>query len=120
VPRLRAITASFIASSLCFAGVAAAAKPRNPIFALPGPVRVHFSCIIWHESRSTWGHLNLGDNNRYGSSGIFQIEPATWNAHKRAAGVRVQVWQATPYQQELVAVAIWRADGFAPWSVDVC
>ena len=96
----------------------AGASPRNPIALLPQPVRHVFACIMWRESRSTFQHLNLRDNNRYGSSGIFQIVQGTWAAHQLAAGVplKVHVWQATAYQQELVAIDIWRADGFGPWS----
>lgn len=73
---------------------------------------------MWRESRSTYQHLNLGDNNRYGSSGIFQMEQATFAAHQVAAGVplRIHVWQASPYQQELVFVEILRVDGISPWS----
>lgn len=94
----------------------------NPVLKLPAPIIQTFTCVIWHESRSTWSHFNLGDNSRTGSSGIFQIEQPTWAAHQLAAGVplSVHVWQATPYQQELVAVAIYRADGFHPWWYDGC
>jgi hypothetical protein len=82
------------------------------MLALPKSVRAHFACIMYRESRSTFAHLNLGDNNRYGSSGIFQIEPILWNAR---SGFHVPVWKATPYQQELGAIQIWRVDGFSPW-----
>lgn len=94
----------------------------GPMLALPKSVRATFACIMYRESRSTFNHLNLGDNNRYGSSGIFQIEQATWAAHQSAAHVpfRVHVYQASPYQQELVAIQIWKADGFGPWSSDGC
>jgi hypothetical protein len=93
------------------------------MLALSAPTRAHFACILKAESRSTWTHLNLGDNNRYGSSGIFQIEQPTFAAHQRAGGVplrttaghTIHVWQASPYQQELVAIAIWKADGFSQW-----
>jgi|ERR1035437_6802478 hypothetical protein len=99
-----------------------ASTPRNPILSLPKSVQSHFACIIYRESRSTFVHLNLGDNNRYGASGIFQIEQITWQAHQKAAGVpyKVHVWQASPLQQEQVAIAIWRADSFNPWRGDGC
>jgi hypothetical protein len=73
---------------------------------------------MMRESHSTYAHLNLGDNNRYGSSGIFQMEQSTFAAHQFAAHVplSVKVWQATPYQQELVFVEILRVDGAGPWS----
>ena len=82
------------------------------MLALPRDVRARFACIMWHESRSTFATLNLGDNSRYGSSGIFQIEPILWNAR---SGFHFPVWKATPYQQELGAIHIWRIDGFEPW-----
>lgn len=89
---------------------------------LPKPVIASFRCIIWAESRSTFEHPNLGDNNPYGSSGIFQIEQITWAAHQAVAGVArsIHVWQATAYEQARVAAAIWRADGLAPWASDGC
>jgi hypothetical protein len=78
---------------------------------------------MWAESRSTFSNLNLGDNNRNGSSGIFQMEQPTFAAHQQAAGVPIRttaghtihVWQASPYQQELVAIAIEKVDGFSQW-----
>ena len=89
------------------------------------PIRLHvsppawhtFTCIIYAESRSTWAHPNLGDNNRYGSSGIFQFENSTWLAR---SGFRFPVWQATPRQQAIGALRLERADGFGPWKSDGC
>lgn len=100
--------------------IPAGAASRNPIISLPVSVRSVFACIMWHESRSTFNHMNLGDNNRYGSSGIFQIEQTTWARWAAPLGIKVPVWRATPYEQELVAVNIWRHDGFGPWSNDGC
>jgi len=86
------------------------------------PHQSTWRCILHAESRSTFIHPNLGDNNPNGSSGVFQIEQATWAAHQLAARVpaRVHVWQASLYQQARVAAAIWRADGFSPWRSDGC
>jgi hypothetical protein len=113
------IAAALFAATLCFATSSSAASGRfwGPMLALPRSARASFSCILWHESRSTFQHLNLGDNNRYGSSGIFQIEQQLWAAR---SGFRVPVWKATPYQQELGAIRIWRVDGFHPWYSDGC
>ena len=105
---------------------ASASTPRGfwrPMLALPAPIRSHFACILKLESGSSFARLNLHDNNAHGSSGIFQIEQATFAAYQVAAGVprrtnrghTIHVWQASPYQQELVAIAIWRADGFSQW-----
>lgn len=113
------IAAVLIAATLLLPAIAGASGNRfwAPMLALPRPIRAHFACIMKAESRSTFQHLNVGDNNRYGSSGIFQIEQSTWAAHQSAAGVpaRIHVWQASPYQQELVAIAIWKANGFGQW-----
>lgn len=74
-----------------------------------------FTCIIWRESRSTWSHPNVLDVSRYGSSGIFQMEPVLWNRWSSKAGVRSPLWRATVLEQEQVAVEVYRHDGFSPW-----
>ena len=97
------------------AGVGAS-TPRNPILSLPKAVQQHFACIVWRESRSTLAHPNLLDNNgNGGASGVFQFEPILWNRWAPSAGVHVPVWKASYYQQSLVAVNVWRHDGFSPW-----
>jgi hypothetical protein len=114
----RAFAVFVLAATLTLSGIAGASgRFWGPMLALPKPVRATFACIMWRESRSTFAHLNLGDNNRYGSSGIFQIEEATWLAR---SGFHIPVWTASPYQQELGAINLWRADGFAPWHGDGC
>ena len=122
-PYLRLIFPIVIAFSLSASGAVSAGAvtlPKGPLWHTAQ--RAEWACVMLHESHSTFAHLNLSDNNRYGSSGIFQIEQSTWQAHQRAAGVplSVHVWQATPLQQEKVAYAIWRADGWGPWSADGC
>ena len=92
----------------------------QPIMELPRTAIHTFTCIIWAESRSTWEHPNLTDNNRWGSSGIFQIEQGTWAVWAARVGLHMKVWQASPYQQALGAASIWRHDGFAPWRWDGC
>jgi hypothetical protein len=110
----RWVAALLLAASLGAIGTPSGASGRfwAPMLALPTQVRAHFACIMYHESRSTFAHLNLGDNSRYGSSGIYQIEPILWDAR---SGFRFPVYEASPYQQELGAIQIWRADGFGPW-----
>lgn len=99
----------------------AGASPRNPILSLPKAVQSHFACIIWRESRSTFVRPNLLDNNgNGGASGVFQMEPILWNRWAPSAGVHVPVWKASYYQQSLVAVNVWRHDGFSPWAGDGC
>ena len=124
----RLIALSLAFSSLFIASVAGASPshvpaPRNNwILHLNHVAKSKWLCILWAESRSTLAALNLTDNNPYGSSGIFQIEQATWRAHQLAAGVpvSVHVWQASVGQQFAVARAIWLSDGFLPWSGDHC
>ena len=77
-----------------------------------------FICIIKHESRSYPYHLNLGDNNSNGSSGIFQIEPIVWNRWAPKVGIHVPIWKATVLQQEQGALEIYKHDGWAPWRGD--
>lgn len=116
---MRRVVGVVLALTICV-GTAAGAAVRNPIALLPIKVRSVFACIMWAESRSTFARLNLTDNNRYGQSGIFQIAPITWNRWAPTVGIHVPVWRATPYQQEVVAVKIWRVDGFTPWHGDGC
>lgn len=96
----------------------AATKPRwfQPIMVLPTSAIQTFRCVIYAESRSTFTHPNLGDNNANGSSGIFQMTPILWNAWAPKVGVHVPVWRASPYQQALVAAEVWRVDRFSPWT----
>lgn len=116
---MRRLTTALIFAVVISGSTVSGASGRfwGPMLALPKSVRATFACIMWHESRSTFQHLNLGDNSRYGSSGIFQIEPVLWNAR---SGFHMPIWKATPYQQELGAIQIWRVDTFAPWSADRC
>lgn len=93
--------------------------PRNPI--ITSSVRSTWACVMWHESRSTVAHPNLRDNNSDGgSSGVFQIIASTWNHWAPLVGIHVPVWRASYYQQSVVAVEIWRHDGFSPWGGDGC
>ena len=115
---MRRVIGVVLALTLWCGSVAGAA--RNPVALLPTKIRSVFSCIMWAESRSTFQKLNLGDDNRYGQSGIFQIAPITWNRWAPTVGIRTPVWQASPFQQETVAIRIWRADGFSPWHGDGC
>lgn len=120
----RLLSISLICFSLALAGNAQTASATThhrfwgPVLSLPAALRAHVPCIMKRESNSTYKKLNLGDNNRFGSSGIFQMEQATFAAHQQAAGVplRIHVWQASPYQQELVFVEILRVDGTGPWT----
>ena len=86
------------------------ASPLSPLLKADGPI---VRCIMWRESRSTPEHLNLRDNRTYGSSGIFQFEDSTFMAY---SPWKVHVWQATPYQQEVVFALVVHRDGFSPWT----
>src|SRR5487761_2086449 len=93
--------------------LAATPAGANPIMRIAPSLRAHFTCVIWHEPRSTWGHLNLGDNTSSGaSSGIFQIVPVLWDRWAPTIGIHVPVWRASVLEQERVAVQIMRHDGF--------
>jgi hypothetical protein len=117
-PNLRTILAcSLLVLSGSISTTASAAPTRwfEPIAKLPKAAFRHFACIIRIESRSTFQKPNLGDNSRHGSSGVFQIEPVLWGRWAPLAGVHVQVWQASLYQQAEVAATIYKYDGFSPW-----
>jgi hypothetical protein len=81
--------------------------------------------VIHAESRSTWAHPNLHDDDPEASnSGIFQIQDATFHAH--FGDKSLHVWQATPRQQAIAAINIRWADhddglnGFGAWAGDGC
>ena len=120
------MVASITALSFLLGSVASAAPTHVPapkgnwIERLPPAQKSSWLCVLWHESRSTLASLNLTDNNRYGSSGIFQIEQGMWAAHQLSVHVplRIHVWQANVVQQFAVAHAIFLADGFSPWRAD--
>lgn len=101
-----------------------------PVKALPDqPVIV---CILHAESRSTYAHPNLGDNNDPYQYGVFQYDTILWNAWswkagvgRKAAGwfngstalhaVTIAAYQATLSQQATVFAYIVRHDGTWPW-----
>ena len=115
------IAAAILAATLCLPGTAFASHARfwGPMLALPKSVRATWACVMWAESRSTFSHLNLRDNNAApgGDSGIFQINDSTWLAR---SGFKMHVWKATPFEQEVGAIRIWRADSWQPWIHDGC
>ena len=93
----------------------------GPIAHIAPELRAFATCVIGHESRSTWLHLNLADvsRNPKDSSGIFQFENGTgqvWARWAPQVGVNVPVWKATVLQQEQVFVEVIRHDGKAPWT----
>ena len=98
-----------------------ASASTNPITSLPHLAFKQMTCVMWAESRSTVLKPNLDDNNADGgSSGVFQIEQPTWARWAPLVNVHVPVWRASYYQQQLVAVEIWKHDGFGPWKDDGC
>ena len=100
------------------AGATSHAHLPYPMNRIQPSIARTFSCIIFHESTSTWKHPNLRDNNPYGSSGVFQIEPVLWDRWASRVGVHVPVWRASFRQQMLVAIEIYRYDGWSPWRAD--
>ena len=91
----------------------------QPILNLPKYTLPMWRCILYRESTSTFAHPNLGDNNPYGSSGVFQIEQSTFAAHQASVGIpySIKVWGAGLYLQARVAAAIWLANGFSQWTL---
>ena len=107
---------------LSFPSVASAARlPPGPLWHEPPAIRKVWACILWRESRSTFTRLNLSDNSRVGSSGIFQMTPVLWDRWAPVLRIRVPVWKATPLQQERVAHYVRVHDGgWWPWASDGC
>lgn len=98
--------------------VSAASRPwYYPLLRLGPAVYHRFEfCVLPGQSRSTFAHPNRGDNSRYGSSGVYQMEPIIWNRWAPVAGVHALIWKATLYQQSLVAATVYKHDGFHPWA----
>ena len=102
-----------------------------PVKALPDqPIIV---CILHHESRSTYAHPNLGDNNDPYQYGVFQYDTILWNYWSWQAGVgrkapgwfrgstalhavTIAAYQSTLPQQAKVFAYIVRHDGTWPWT----
>ena len=96
-----------------------------PLLTLPKSWLPAVECLIHHESTSTLAHPNLGDDNGNmpGQSGIFQMSNyvgGVWDTYAMPR-LRVQIWNATPYQQAEGFVLVLRLDGgFHPWHGDGC
>ena len=102
-----------------------------PVKALPDqPVIV---CILHNESRSTYAHPNLGDNNDPYQYGVFQFSVILWNRWAWVAGVgrkapgwylgstalnavTVPAYKSTLYQQSKVFATVDRNDGLGMWT----
>jgi len=120
----------FVASSQA-SGATARPHWYAPVMALPDqPVIV---CILHNESRSTYAHPNLGDNNDPYQYGVFQYDTILWNYWSWQAGVgrkapgwfrgstalhavTIAAYQSTLPQQAKVFAYIVRHDGTWPWT----
>ena len=114
--KLRIALITLIAMTTIAAPASATAHHKRHIGPLVSILRQYgpiVRCIMMRESHSTPEHLNLRDNNRYGSSGIFQFEDSTFMAH---SPWHIHVWMASPYQQEVTFVRTVRVDGFGQWT----
>ena len=115
-----------LAATLALTGGSAGAAGRwyAPLLKLPHADLLRAQCIIYRESRSTFAHPNLGDDNgNPGQSGIFQMSNATngvWDLYALPV-LHVVIWKATAYQQALGFMLVWKVDKFGPWhSFDGC
>ena len=139
---MKAITRSLIvvgitvSSLFAVSAQAATSSQLAPLLRLPKAVLTTFECVLWHESRSTLSHVNVGDNNASGgSSGIYQITSSLWNEWAPKAGIpsiprklhgkrilmHTPVWLASISEQTTVAIYIEQHDGgFWPWGKDGC
>lgn len=72
-----------------------------------------WQCVIRHES----GGDPTAINAESGDSGLFQFAVSTWLSNgggKYASQARY----ATPAEQDAIALATYRADGWSPWAAD--
>lgn len=77
-------------------------------------------CVIQAESGGNYGAVS--PNGEY--MGAFQFSQATWNMAAQAAGlpnlVGVPPNEATPAEQDEVAIVLYQMDGEQPWLGDRC
>jgi Transglycosylase-like domain len=96
-------------------------SPTSPVGASTGdPALPPFlQCVLRVESGGNYGAVSPGGTYMGG----FQFSQPTWNAAAQLAGmpqlVDVPPNQATPAQQDDLAIALYQADGEQPWN-DSC
>jgi hypothetical protein len=76
-------------------------------------------CVLQAESSGNYGAVSPGGTYLGG----FQFSQATWNEAAQLAGmpqlINVPPNQATPAEQDDLAIALYQADGQQPWN-DSC
>ncbi|MGH8979948.1 MAG: hypothetical protein ACRDWE_02850 [Acidimicrobiales bacterium] len=90
----------------------------SPITGTSGTLPVlppFLKCVIWEESRGEYQAVS--PTGQY--MGAFQFAQGTWNEAARLAGipslVGVAPYNASPRDQDLLAIALYEADGEQPW-----
>jgi hypothetical protein len=72
-------------------------------------------CVVQAESNGNYGAVSPGGQYM----GAFQFSQATWNEAAQLAGmpqlIGVPPNQATPAEQDALAIALYNADGQQPW-----
>jgi hypothetical protein len=79
----------------------------------------YLACVRQHESG---GRYNINTGNGY--YGAYQFLPSTWNATAKRAGrpdlVGVLPSNASPADQDAMALALYQTNGRQPWAGDGC
>lgn len=89
-------------------------KRGHTIQRLRGNVRRGF--IPWYWERIGWceSHHDYDYNGRSGFDGWLQFNPGTWSAN-RLPGYPTFAWQASPFQQLVVAEIVLSQSGWHAW-----
>jgi len=102
-------------------------KPRiepvsAPMYLLPPSSRAGFTCIMWHESRSTPTVFHPTDYNaEQGAGGIFQFIPYIWQYGAKALGISATYAQEASVTDQFRVASFYykRNGGFHPeWDGD--
>ena len=99
------------------------ARGYSPPPPQPKPVEVDLSqdpflkCTRAHESDTAGGYRAVSPDGMY--RGAYQFLPSTWNNVARHIGrydlVGVDPAAASPHDQDVIAMALFQWQGYAPW-----
>lgn len=94
----------------------------SPMQLLPLSSRAGFTCIMWHESRSTPTDVHPNDYNAsQGAGGVFQFIPYIWQYGAKALGIKtVYAQEASITDQFRVASFYYKRNGgfYPEWAGD--
>lgn len=102
------------------ASAGAPAAPAAPVNSTDPSLNPFLQCVVQAESGGNYGAVSPGGQYM----GAFQFSQSTWNIAAQAAGrpdlIGVPPNQASPADQDTLAVVLYSLDGEQPWLGDRC